>query len=84
MRGALENAFLKMDQEAGMSIYITRPGFVQPPGAHVRTWIIGKFTNAILQEDLAAAMVRLALVGGENSLVENDELKAIAKRGAEI
>ena len=82
MRGELENALLKLDQETGptgMRIYIARPGFVQPPRAHVRVWVIGKIANAILQEDLSAAMVQLALEGSSTPLVENDELKSIAK-----
>ena len=82
MRGELENALLKLDQEtgsAGMRIYIARPGFVQPPGARVRTWIISAVANAILQDDLAVAMVQLALSGASSSLVENVQLKAIAQ-----
>ncbi|KAN0120233.1 hypothetical protein V8E51_002441 [Hyaloscypha variabilis] len=81
MRGELENALLKLDQEAGptgMKIYIARPGFVQPPGANVRTWLISTIANTILQDDLAAAMVQLALEGSSGPLVENAELKSIA------
>ncbi len=82
MRGELENALLELDRETGstgMRIYIARPGFVQPPGARARMWIIGTITNAIFLEDLAVAMVQLAFEGGSGPLVENFELKLIAK-----
>ncbi|KAE9380848.1 hypothetical protein N431DRAFT_324807 [Stipitochalara longipes BDJ] len=82
MRGELENALLKLDQETGstgMGVYIARPGFVQPPGAKIRTWIIGTIANAILQDDLAIAMTQLALKGSSGPLVENVELKSIAE-----
>ncbi|TVY71204.1 hypothetical protein LSUE1_G006343 [Lachnellula suecica] len=82
MRGELENALLELEKGLDhMSISIARPGFVQPPGAHLRTWVIGKVANAILQDDLAVAMVQLALEGCQDSLVENVQLKAIAKGG---
>jgi nucleoside-diphosphate-sugar epimerase len=87
MRGELENALLKLDQETaetGMRIYIARPGFVQPPGAMFKMWIIDTITNAIFRDDLAAAMVQLALNGGSWPLVENDELKSIAKAARAI
>jgi nucleoside-diphosphate-sugar epimerase len=83
MRGELENALLKLDQEAtsssGSRIYIVRPGFVQPQGAVIRTWVIGKIANAILLEDLAVAMVDVALSGSGGISVENRELKLIAE-----
>ena len=82
MRGELENVLLKLDQDAGpigMRICIARPGFVQPIGARVRTRLIGVIANAILQDDLAAAMVQLALKGSSGPLVENSELKSIAE-----
>jgi len=81
MRGELENALLKLDQDTastGLRIYIVRPGFVQPQGAVIRTWIIDKIANAILLEDLAAAMVEVGLSGSGGTFVENKELKLIA------
>jgi hypothetical protein len=48
---------------SGLRIYIVRPGFVQPQGAVIRNWIIGKIANAILLEDLAVAIVDAALSG---------------------
>ncbi len=82
MRGELENALLKLSKDISstkLSIHIIRPGFVQPQGAILRAYIIGKVANAIFQEDLAIAMVHIALEGSGNTLVENDELKSIAK-----
>jgi hypothetical protein len=81
MRGELENALLKLGKEITskwLSIYIARPGFVQPQGAVIKTWIIGKIVNAILLEDLAATMVHIALSRHDDVLVENEELKLIA------
>jgi len=83
MRGELENALLRLDsesREAGFRVFIARPGFVQPEGAILRTWLIGSIANAIVLPDLATAMVRLARVGDENTLVENDRLKSLASK----
>jgi hypothetical protein len=84
MRGELENALLKLDQDnasIGLRIYIVRPGFVQPQGAVIRTWFIGKIANAILLEDLAAAMVYVALSRSGGTFVEKKDLKLIAEGG---
>ncbi|KIW11828.1 hypothetical protein PV08_09101 [Exophiala spinifera] len=82
MRGALENSLLQLDSEKhnlGFRVFIARPGFVQPRGAVVRTWLIDYVANAIVISDLAIAMVRLAVEGHERPLVENRELKDIAR-----
>jgi hypothetical protein len=62
-----------------LKIYIVRLGFVQPRGAVIRTWIIGKIANAILLDDLAAAMVDVALAESGGKFIENMELKLIAE-----
>lgn len=83
MRGELENALLALDLDkpaSGFRVFIARPGFVQPQGATFRTWLIECVANAIILPDLGAAMVRLALKGNEDSLVENKKLKLIAKQ----
>ena len=80
MRGELENALLRLDAEkrdAGFQVLIARPGFVQPQGAVVRTWLVGSIANAIMLQDLAVAMVQLALNGSEDTLVENRQLKSL-------
>jgi hypothetical protein len=59
---------------------IARPGFVQPQGAILRTWVVGSIASAIMLPDLAAAMVHLALKGNKDPLVENKELKLVAKQ----
>lgn len=83
MRGELENALLKLVQSTTSSselrLYIVRPGFVQPQGAVIRTWIIGKIANAISLDDLATAMVDLALSGSGRTFIENKELKLTAE-----
>jgi nucleoside-diphosphate-sugar epimerase len=84
MRGELENALLKLDQanaSVGSRVYIVRPGFVQPQGAVIRAWIIDKIANAILLEDLAVAIVDVALSGSGGTFVENKELKLVAEGG---
>jgi hypothetical protein len=55
---------------SGLRIYIVRPGFVQPQGAVIRTWTIGKIANAILLEDLAVAIVDAALSGCGGTFVD--------------
>jgi len=83
MRGELEVALLKLDSEkrdSGFNVFIARPGFVQPQGAVIRTWLVGCITNAIMLPDIAAAMVCLALKGNGHRLVENEELKSVAKQ----
>lgn len=81
MRGELENSLLSLDSESrgrGFRVFIARPGFVQPQGAVFRTWLIGTIANAIMIQDLAVAMVHLALEGDEETLVENKQLKHLA------
>lgn len=84
MRGELENSLLHLDSERhnkGFKIFIARPGFVQPQGAVLRTWLIGCVANAIMISDFAIAMVHLALQGHDQTLVENTQLKDIASLG---
>jgi nucleoside-diphosphate-sugar epimerase len=83
MRGELENALLGLNLEkrdSGFKVLIARPGFVQPQGAILRTWVVGSIASAIMLPDLAAAMVHLALKGNKDPLVENKELKLVAKQ----
>jgi hypothetical protein len=77
MRGQLENALVQLDKEKrhfGFRVFIARPGFVQPQGAFLRTWLIGTIANAIMLRELAAALVYLALKGNDATLVENKQL----------
>ncbi|RAO74166.1 uncharacterized protein BHQ10_010178 [Talaromyces amestolkiae] len=84
MRGQLENELLRLDAETRpgrlFEVYITRPGFVQPEGALLRTWVVGKLANSIMVHHLAASMLRLALDGHSTPIVENRELNEIGKR----
>jgi hypothetical protein len=83
MRGQLENELLKLDSETRprglFEVYVARPGFVQPEGAVVRTWVLGKLANSIMLHHLAAGMLQLALDGHSGPIVENVELNEVGK-----
>ncbi|CAL5870115.1 uncharacterized protein PFLUO_LOCUS4350 [Penicillium psychrofluorescens] len=83
MRGELENALLQLGREnerrGGVEIYIARPGFVQPKGAFLQNWLVGKLSNAIMLDHLAACMLQVAMGEKRDSIIENDELVSIGK-----
>ncbi|OKL61417.1 hypothetical protein UA08_03681 [Talaromyces atroroseus] len=84
MRGQLENELLRLDAETRpgglFEVYIARPGFVQPQGAWLRTWVVGKLANSIMMHHLAASMLQVALEGHSGPIVENEELNGIGRR----
>lgn len=84
MRGELENALLQLDREngrrGGFEIYIARPGFVQPKGAFLQNWLVGKLSNAIMVDHLAACMLQVAMEGKRDPIIENDELISKGKK----
>ncbi|KAK9365061.1 hypothetical protein V1509DRAFT_649981 [Lipomyces kononenkoae] len=82
MRGQLENALLQLGQEtknSGFEVYIARPGFVQPEGAVLLNWIVGKLSNAIMLHHLAACLLQLAIDGHSDPIAENNILNAMGK-----
>jgi hypothetical protein len=83
MRGELENALLQLGGEkrnAGLKVFIARPGFVQSKDEVVRAWLVGLVAKAIMIQDLAAAMVHVALNGYSGTILENEILIGIGRR----
>lgn len=83
MRGELENCLLQLGRETerrGFEVYIARPGFVQPKGAFLQNWLVGKLSNAIMVHHLAACVLHVAMGPKRDPLIENDELISIGKK----
>ncbi|KAK9236433.1 hypothetical protein V1525DRAFT_217724 [Lipomyces kononenkoae] len=83
MRGQLENALLQLSKDtvaSGFEVFIARPGFVQAEGALFQNWIVGKLSNAIMVHHLAACMIKVALEGNSEVILENNVLNAIGKK----
>ncbi|KAK3393426.1 hypothetical protein B0H63DRAFT_498621 [Podospora didyma] len=85
MKGEAEQGLCEIDDtrgdEAGenrhFTVNIVRPSGVLPAGAGLAQKLVGKLYGAIDVDHLARAMVRIALDGHEERIIENDVLLAL-------
>ncbi|KAK3644009.1 hypothetical protein LTR56_009861 [Elasticomyces elasticus] len=83
MRGELENELLKLadaNLAKGFEVVIARPGFVQPDNAVVRSRIVGMVAKTITREELARAMLGVAMSGSKDEVLENSALLDLGRR----
>ena len=87
MRGEVELQLLDLSREAagdGLEIFIARPGFVQARYAKLRTLVVGSLFKAIRVDVFAVAMIKIAVSGAENQIVENDVLVMLEEGSARL
>lgn len=80
MRGELETELLALDQRTaaagGFKVFIARSGIVQVEAWHA---VLGLLGPTIPREVLSKALVRIALAGSQETIVENQALLQIGK-----
>lgn len=80
MRGTIELDLLRIGEEHvaanhGFEVYITRAGMVVAPDAWLTLKVLGPLTKVINVDDLGNAFVRIAVEGGgEKRMWENEDL----------
>ncbi|KAJ3543186.1 hypothetical protein NM208_g3705 [Fusarium decemcellulare] len=75
-KGLVEKGLCEIadEKDSHLDVWCARPSGILPADAGFMAKLTGKLYGAIQVQDLAKALIRIALKGGEKQIVESDEL----------
>jgi transcription initiation factor TFIIIB Brf1 subunit/transcription initiation factor TFIIB len=81
MQGLAETELLELaEKNSDFETVIIKCGYVLKKGSTVPEVLVGASRNAIRVDELAAAMVELAVMGSGSKTIGNAELRSMGKR----